>query len=271
MLDFGVRKKDGYDVGGGYATIAIPPGQPCTVEHTHFQPLQRAVPWEEDDGDLRKILLSWNAVPDFCRVCGSSDYCCADCPDHQSWLKCFNCHQTGHEWKHCPRKNDATGTEAPSKTRAVPTETKKLSRKTPLKVKNSIVDKPTLPPPRVQETPVADAATPTQPNPASTRVTNTGEKIDSKMDEADQTLTKPNKNRSNSPEPQDTKKVAKTNDSTDVPDSRKKQRTGQLSATAATTHSNNNGLMNNDGNIHNGGEHPDVPKGSDPLPSPNHQ
>ncbi|KAK4521174.1 uncharacterized protein ATC70_013119 [Mucor velutinosus] len=56
VLDFGLSKKDGYYVGGGYATIAIPPSKPCAEEscqldHTHFDPLQRAVPWTEDDGD----------------------------------------------------------------------------------------------------------------------------------------------------------------------------------------------------------------------------
>ncbi|EPB83935.1 hypothetical protein HMPREF1544_09325 [Mucor circinelloides 1006PhL] len=168
VLDYGLSKKDGYYVGGGYATIAIPTGKPCSqdpcpMDHDHFVPLQREVSWEEDDGDLRKILLTWDAMPDYCRCCGSSDHCRADCPDRLSWLKCFNCNQPGHEWKHCPRNNDAIGTEAPSKTRAVPAEIKKNSRKIPLKVNNSttlpmIVDKNPTPQLVAPTSPVAAAA-----------------------------------------------------------------------------------------------------------------
>ncbi|KAL9536471.1 hypothetical protein MBANPS3_012627, partial [Mucor bainieri] len=144
VLDFGLSKKDGFYVGGGYATIAIPTGKPCAqdpcpVEHQHFVPLQRFVPWEEDDGDVRKITLSWDAMPDFCRCCGASDHCRADCPHRLSWMKCFNCNQKGHEFKHCPRNNTATGAEAPNKTRAVPEPPKQPRRKTLLKVNNSEV------------------------------------------------------------------------------------------------------------------------------------
>ncbi|CEP18562.1 hypothetical protein [Parasitella parasitica] len=112
---------------------------PCPLDHTYFVPLQRVVPWKEDDGDLWKILLSWDAIPDYCHCCGTSDHCRTDCPDRLNWLKCFNCNRTGHEWKHCPCNNDATDIEAPSKTRAVPVEHKKSGRKTPLKMNNFTV------------------------------------------------------------------------------------------------------------------------------------
>ncbi|KAI8636570.1 hypothetical protein BD408DRAFT_326933, partial [Parasitella parasitica] len=108
VLDFGLSKKDGYYVGGGYATIELPTEKPChgtacIVDHVHHESLQREIIWDEDDEDFRKVLLSWDAMPDFCRLCGSSKHCRADCPDLKSWLKCYNCNHTGHIWKNCPR------------------------------------------------------------------------------------------------------------------------------------------------------------------------
>ncbi|CEP08993.1 hypothetical protein, partial, partial [Parasitella parasitica] len=284
VLDYGLSKKDGYYVGGGYATIAIPPGKPCKQypclrDHTHFDPLERAVSWQEADGELRKILLTWDAMPDYCRVCGSSEHCRADCPDRYKWLKCYNCHKIGHECRHCPRNNEAPGNEAPSKTRAVPAEPKKQSRKTPLKVNNSvtspmIVDKPSRSPAGAQDTHQSSATTDeqildvqtldvAQPLTAGTPVSHSEElgtpsdshdttmgdvikppiphssnhnhhEHDAQMDEVTTSSNKQHKNRSQSPEPLDSKKVAKTNDFTDVTNSRNKQGQGPLANDATT-------------------------------------
>jgi hypothetical protein len=280
VLDFGLSKKDGFYVGGGYATIAIPSGNPCTqdpcpIDHTHFIPLQRSVSWEEDDGDLRKITLSWDAMPDFCRCCGSSDHCRADCPDRLSWLKCFNCNKTGHEWKHCPRNNIATGSGAPSKTRAVPAVSKKPSRKTPLKVNNSsvtpmIVDTPTKPLTKATDV-QADSITATEVtlvDPITTKSTGAGTGGDTMMTDAVQPPASPPKNRSQSPEPHDHKKLLKATGDTDVAYSRKQQSDRNVSS------------FDEPANYHTGTPHPNGPDGqgtatesgnTDQPPPPNQQ
>ncbi|KAI8647285.1 hypothetical protein BD408DRAFT_479392 [Parasitella parasitica] len=250
-LILALARKDGYYVGGGYATIAIPPGNPCTQDpcplgHQHFAPLERKVPWEEDDGDLRKITLSWDAMPDFCRCCGVLDHCRADCPDRLSWLKCYNCNKKGHESKHCPRNNNVSGTEAPSKTRAVPAEPKKSSRKTPLKVNNAdvspmIVDSP-KPPANPDIGSKEDDTTDNAPTTDATKqsdITSIGEENDTTMTETEPTPTTP-KNRSQSPEPVKHKKLPKTQQASDVGDSCRQQH-GQHDAT--NTHESNTGAQ----------------------------
>ncbi|GAN10832.1 hypothetical protein MAM1_0410d10382 [Mucor ambiguus] len=199
VLDFGLSKKDGFYVGGGYATIAIPSGNrctqdPCPIDHTHFIPLQRSVPsWEEDDGDLGKITLSWDAMPDLCRCCGSSDH-------------------------------------------SVPAASKKPSRKTPLKVNNSsvspmIVDIPTKP--LAQATDVqGESITASEDiltDPITVKTTGAGTGGDIMMVEAVQPPASPPKNRSQSPEPHDPKKLRKASGDTDVAYSRKQQSDGNAS------------------------------------------
>lgn len=245
VLDFGISKKDGYYMGHGFATIQTPTGtacqheSPCSQEHKHYEALQRSFLWEEDDGDLRKILLTWDAMPDFCRICGSTDHCRADCPDFRSWLKCYNCNKTGHIWKHCPRNHDVDA--APSKTRAVAADTKKSTRKTPLKINNStaspmIVDphpsysESTVPP--LSGYPEDQDQSTGQPNPNAIAANNiqreqdaisvkaadsqSNEPADQEMNDGDIPRTKYTYERSVSPDPLAIQKVHRTKNSPDV-------------------------------------------------------
>ncbi|CEP11034.1 hypothetical protein [Parasitella parasitica] len=77
VLDYGVSKKEGYYVGGGYATIELPPDpcskdSRCTSDHVYHEHLNREIVWDEEDGEFRKITLTWDTVPDFCRCCVST-------------------------------------------------------------------------------------------------------------------------------------------------------------------------------------------------------
>ncbi|CEP15620.1 hypothetical protein [Parasitella parasitica] len=242
VLDFSLSKKDGYYVGGGYATIAIPPGKPCTempcqLDHSHFEPLLPEVPWMDDDGNLRKIRMIWDTMPDYCRVCGSiAHYYCRS--------------------------------EAPNKTRAVSTAVNQTSRKTPLKVNNSvdtslmIVDKPTqsratgaasqgsstndsgssapskditmdeaYPPPGEN---AMDEDSPPPHDQLLSIVNHDGNAA--AMRNADSASNKLQKHRSMSPEPQqDNMKFAKTNESNDVSAGRNQQNQGHC-ATDANAH-----------------------------------
>ncbi|CEP14328.1 hypothetical protein [Parasitella parasitica] len=114
-LDYGLSKKDGYYIGAGYATIAIPPGKPCK-EH----PCQKVIHFS--------ILFNGQEVGRM--IMGSSDQFRAGFPDRLNWLKCYNCHKKGYECRNCPHNNEAQGNGAPSKTRAVPAESKKTNKPT---------------------------------------------------------------------------------------------------------------------------------------------
>jgi hypothetical protein len=115
-------------MGQGYATLDL---SPSPEQEQPFEKLQRVILWREDDGDDRQVLLQWEDMPDFCRLCQLTGHCRADCPDYQKYLKCHNCNLSGHAMRNCPRNNAIDTVIAPSKKRfTVPTK----DRKTPLAV-----------------------------------------------------------------------------------------------------------------------------------------
>jgi hypothetical protein len=74
------------------------------------------------------VLLQWDDMPDFCRLCQLTGYC----PDYQKYLKC-------HVMRNCPRNNAVDTAIAPNKKRVtVPTK----ERKAP----STSVETPILPP-----------------------------------------------------------------------------------------------------------------------------
>ncbi|KAI8090882.1 uncharacterized protein B0P05DRAFT_584001 [Gilbertella persicaria] len=62
----------------GYATLNL---TPANTNDLPFESFQRVIPWMDDDGEIRQVLLQWKNMPDFCRLCQASDHCRADCPD----------------------------------------------------------------------------------------------------------------------------------------------------------------------------------------------
>lgn len=126
VLDLGVSHSNGCFMGQGYATLDL---NPSTEENdAPFEELQRILLWRDDDGDVRQVLLQWEDMPDFCRLCQRTGHCRADCPDYQKYLKCHNCNLNGHIMRNCPRNNAIDTVNAPNKKRAIINK----ERKTPV-------------------------------------------------------------------------------------------------------------------------------------------
>lgn len=112
VLDLGITLYRGDYMGQGYATLDTTPTKDQLVP---FEKLTRVIDWTTDDGDVRHVLLQWEDMPDFCRICQKYGHCRADCPDYQKYLKCHNCNKTGHIMRNCPRHNSPKSDLAPSK------------------------------------------------------------------------------------------------------------------------------------------------------------
>ncbi|KAI7894433.1 uncharacterized protein EV154DRAFT_459460 [Mucor mucedo] len=105
VLDLGVSMSNGCFMGQGYATLDI---SVSSADQESNIPLQRIMNWVDDDGDDRQVLLQWEDMPDFCRLCQLTGHCRADCPDYKKFLKCHNCNCSGHVMRNCPRNNDTS-------------------------------------------------------------------------------------------------------------------------------------------------------------------
>ncbi|KAI8088077.1 uncharacterized protein B0P05DRAFT_464631, partial [Gilbertella persicaria] len=100
VLDLGINRSHGCFTGQGYATLNL---TQANANDPPFESLQRVIPWMYDDGEIHQVLLQWENMPDFCRLCQASDHCRADCPDLKNYMKCFNCNKKGHMMRQCPR------------------------------------------------------------------------------------------------------------------------------------------------------------------------
>ncbi|KAG0973253.1 hypothetical protein G6F29_012954 [Rhizopus arrhizus] len=102
VLDLGLIKSGGCNVGIGYATLNI---DPVESPLERLEKLQRVIDWDDGEGDIRHVYLQWDEMPPFCRICQKEDHCRADCPDLKKCLECYNCNKKGHMRHNCPRKN----------------------------------------------------------------------------------------------------------------------------------------------------------------------
>ncbi|OAD04286.1 CCHC-type zinc finger transcription factor [Mucor lusitanicus CBS 277.49] len=121
VLDYGISFTQGDYVGQGYATLNITP----KPNEPAYEALDRIIYFRLENGVNRQVLLKWQDMPDFCRLCQKPDHCKADCPDARKYMQCFNCNQHGHKSRNCPRQDDA---DTPSKK---PATLPKKERKTP--------------------------------------------------------------------------------------------------------------------------------------------
>lgn len=117
VLDLGVTKSNGCFMGQGYATLDLT--RSIDENTPPYEQLQRVILWREDDGDERQVLLQWEDMPDFCRLCQLTGHCRADCPDYQKFLKCHNCNLTGHVMRNCPHNNAIDSVTAINKKRLI--------------------------------------------------------------------------------------------------------------------------------------------------------
>lgn len=107
-------------------TLNLSPENP---PETPFKPLQRVIPWT-DGGCI--VLLQYDNMPPFCRLCQADDHCRADCPKYKSYLRCHNCNDTGHIMRNCPRNNVRVEVvPVPFKKQQVVDSLKSTTRKTP--------------------------------------------------------------------------------------------------------------------------------------------
>lgn len=111
VLDYGISYTQGDYVGQGYATLNTTP----RPDEEPYEPLDRIIYMTLDSGKNRQILLQWQDMPDFCRICQKGDHCRADCPDYKKYIQCHNCNGHGHISRNCDRQNT---TDTPSKKQA---------------------------------------------------------------------------------------------------------------------------------------------------------
>ncbi|KAG1136454.1 hypothetical protein G6F37_012002 [Rhizopus arrhizus] len=136
VLDLGLIRSRGCNVGIGYATLDIDPkASPERV----LEKLHRVIDWDEGDGDFREVFLQWDEMPPFCRICQSGDHCRADCPDLKKFIECYNCNKKGHLMRDCPRNNRNEQKWAPNKK---PTSPSTLARKGELNHKSEVSSEP---------------------------------------------------------------------------------------------------------------------------------
>ncbi|KAK4518516.1 uncharacterized protein ATC70_008734 [Mucor velutinosus] len=122
VLDYGISFTQGDYVGQGYATLNITP----KPDEPAYEILDRIIYFRLDNGTNRQVLLKWQDMPDFCRLCQKPDHCKADCPDAKRYTQCYNCNQHGHVSRNCPRQDNTDTpnkkpTTIPRKDRKVPT------------------------------------------------------------------------------------------------------------------------------------------------------
>ncbi|KAL7315188.1 hypothetical protein PS15m_006673 [Mucor circinelloides] len=103
VLDYGISFTQGDYVGQGYATLNITP----KPNEPAYETMDRIIYLRLDSGANRQVLLKWQDMPDFCRLCQKPDHCKADCPDARKYMQCFNCNQHGHKSRNCPRQDNA--------------------------------------------------------------------------------------------------------------------------------------------------------------------
>ncbi|OAD00897.1 CCHC-type zinc finger transcription factor [Mucor lusitanicus CBS 277.49] len=137
VLDHGISRTNGIYQGEGYATLnlTVPSSpyyecqelhpdadKPCPG-HRHLEKLSRVMIWDPSVSDQRMVLLQWDQMPNFCRICQKSDHCRADCPEYKRWIVCYHCNEHGHVAKNCSRN------DSPNKVRAVDNKASSKPRK----------------------------------------------------------------------------------------------------------------------------------------------
>ncbi|KAK4510371.1 uncharacterized protein ATC70_004801 [Mucor velutinosus] len=60
--------------------------------------------WDLRSANQRMVLLQWDKVPNFCRICHSADHCRADCPEYKKWIQCYHCDEYDSKAVSKPRK-----------------------------------------------------------------------------------------------------------------------------------------------------------------------
>ncbi|KAK4517179.1 uncharacterized protein ATC70_000511 [Mucor velutinosus] len=105
---YGISFTQGDYVGQGYATLNITP----KPYEPAYETLDRIIYFRLDNGTNRQVLLKWQDMPDFCRLCQKPDHCKANCPDAKKYTQCYNCNQHGHVSRNCPRQDN---TDTPNK------------------------------------------------------------------------------------------------------------------------------------------------------------
>ena len=108
VLDYGISFTEGDYVGQGYATLNTTP----KPDEPAYESLDRIIYMKVANDTNRQILLKWQDMPDFCRLCQKPDHCKADCPDAKKFTQCFNCNKHGHKSRNCPKQDN---TDIPSK------------------------------------------------------------------------------------------------------------------------------------------------------------
>jgi hypothetical protein len=127
VLDMGLQLSNRCYTGRAYATLNL---TRISADSTPYEELNRILIWEDDDGKERDVFLQWDKMPDFCRSCQASDHSRADCPHRKAAWKCYNCNETGHLSRQCPRNNEMDPVTS-NKKRAVvipPTKERKVSK-----------------------------------------------------------------------------------------------------------------------------------------------
>ncbi|KAK4509802.1 Deoxyuridine 5'-triphosphate nucleotidohydrolase [Mucor velutinosus] len=136
VLDHGISRTNGIFQGEGYATLNLtvpsspdyacdelhPEDKPCPG-HRHLEKLSGVMIWDPRSADQRMVLLQWDKMPNFCRICHSADHCRADCPEYKKWIQCYHCDEYGHVEYNCPRNT------SPNKVRAVDSKAASKPRK----------------------------------------------------------------------------------------------------------------------------------------------
>jgi len=137
VLDLGLIKSGGCNVGIGYATLNI---DPVESPLERLEKLQRVIDWDDGEGDIRHVYLQWDEMPPFCRICQKEDHCRADCPDLKKYLECYNCNKKGHMMRNCPRNNHIDPVVAPNKKKNIAAPTKATRKR---EVARQIITRPT--------------------------------------------------------------------------------------------------------------------------------
>jgi hypothetical protein len=132
VLDYGISYTQGDYVGQGYATLNTTP----RTDEEPYETLDRIIYMTLDSGKNRQILLQWQDMPDFCRICQKGDHCRADCPDYKKYIQCHNCNGHGHISRNCDRQN---AIDTPSKKQ---TFGNKKERKQPYNTKSTLSSPP---------------------------------------------------------------------------------------------------------------------------------
>ncbi|KAI9480298.1 MAG: hypothetical protein EXX96DRAFT_633642 [Benjaminiella poitrasii] len=106
----------GLFTGRGYVALEVSPTmsdcRPLShnihwqYHHLSIHDAPRSTPSSGTDfADAITVHAHWASMPSYCRYCHAPDHVLNDCAKRQRSFNCYNCNETGHISRNCPRRN----------------------------------------------------------------------------------------------------------------------------------------------------------------------